>query len=62
MAVFVDDQGGVRQIMNQDICHSHMGKHVEMKAVPEKPGIIPIVHEREMWLRIEYLHDVSPNH
>jgi hypothetical protein len=57
MAVFVDDEGEVRQIINQDICKSHMGKHVKMKAVPEDPKIVPT---QEKWLRIQDLQDVPP--
>jgi len=55
-AVFIDDQGGVRQIINQDICKSHMGKHVKMTVIPEEPKIIPT---QEKWLRIEDLQDVN---
>ena len=31
-AVFISDKGTVTQIQNQDMCQSHMGKHVKMKA------------------------------
>ena len=57
-AVFIDDQGGVREIMNQDVCKTHMGKHVKMTAVPENPKIIPI-HAGEEWLQIEDLQDTN---
>lgn len=61
VAVFVDDQGNVQQIVNQDICKSHMAKHVKMTAAPEKPMIFPTEDQREYWLRIQDLHDVPPN-
>jgi hypothetical protein len=32
--VLVDDQGNIKKIVNQDICSSHMGKHVKMTAMP----------------------------
>lgn len=47
-AVLVDDQGNVRQIANQDMCMSYMGKHVKMTAVP----VIPSEKERESAIRI----------
>ena len=31
--VLVDDQGNVRQISNQDMCKSHLGKHVKVTAM-----------------------------
>jgi hypothetical protein len=49
-AVLVDDQGNVRKIANQDMCKSHMGKHVKMTAVPSEK-------EREDSLRIMELHE-----
>ena len=58
VAVFVDDQGGVWQIVNQDICRSHMSKRVRMTVVPEKPKIFPTEHQREDWLRIQDLRDM----
>jgi hypothetical protein len=33
-AVLVDEQGNVLTIANQQICSSHMGKHVKMTALP----------------------------
>ena len=56
--VFVNDRGEVRQIMNQDVCQSHMGRRVKMIAVPEEPKFIPTVSDREMWLRVQDLHDM----
>ncbi len=35
-AVLVDDQGNVKRIANQNICKSHMGKHVTVMAVPSE--------------------------
>jgi hypothetical protein len=32
--VLVDDQGNIKKIANQDICSSHMGKHVKMTGMP----------------------------
>jgi hypothetical protein len=61
VAVFIDDQGSVLQVVNQDICKSHMNKHVKMMAVPEKPKIFPTEHEREDWLRIQDLQDMPSN-
>jgi hypothetical protein len=52
-AVLVDDQGNVRQIANQDLCKTHMGKHVKMTAVPVKPT----EKQREESLRIMELYD-----
>jgi hypothetical protein len=49
-AVLVDDQGNVKKIANQDMCNSHMGKHVKMTAVPNEK-------EREESLRIMELYD-----
>jgi hypothetical protein len=57
-AVFIDDEGGVREIMNQDVCKTHMGMHVKMTAVPKDPKIIPI-HAGEEWLLIEDLQDAN---
>jgi hypothetical protein len=54
-AVLVDDQGQVQQIANQDMCTSHMGKHVKMTAVPA----IPSEKERENTLRIMQLTEDS---
>jgi len=50
-AVLVDDQGNVQQIANQDMCMSHMGKHVKMTAVPT----LPTEKEREGAYRIMQL-------
>ncbi len=60
VAVFVDDQGSVQRIANQDICKSHMNKHVKMMAVPENPKIFPTADPREDWLRIQDLQDMAP--
>jgi hypothetical protein len=50
-AVLVDDQGNVRQVANQNMCTSHMGKHVKMTAVPMEMAV-PTESEREQTLRI----------
>ena len=46
-AVFIGDNGTVAQIAqeSQDMCQSHMGKHVTMKAKPAKAP--PTEQERE---------------
>ena len=49
-AVLVEDNGQVNNIANQDICKSHMGKHVKMTAVPTEK-------EREDTVRIMELYD-----
>jgi hypothetical protein len=58
IAVFIDEHGAIRQILNQDVCKSHLGKQVDMTAVPEKPGIVPVVRQQEMWLHIQDLRDM----
>jgi len=35
-AVFVSDAGTVMKVANQDICQSHMGKHVKARGVMDK--------------------------
>ncbi|HVJ04632.1 MAG TPA: hypothetical protein VM578_03050 [Candidatus Saccharimonadales bacterium] len=52
-AVLVDDQGNVHKIANQDMCKSHMGKHVKMTAAP----MPPTEKQREESLRIMELYD-----
>jgi hypothetical protein len=49
-AVLVDDQGNVKKIANQDMCRSHMGKHVKLTATPTEK-------EREDTLRVMELHE-----
>jgi hypothetical protein len=51
-AVLVDDQGDVKKIANQDMCKSHLGKHVTMTATPTEK-------QREDTLRIMELHEDS---
>lgn len=49
-AVLINDAGEVKKIKNQEMCTSHMGKHVKMTAVPtEKDG--------EQWLQVKQLND-----
>jgi hypothetical protein len=52
-AVLVDDSGSIHKIANQDMCKSHMGKHVKMMAMP----MTPTEKEREETLRVMELHD-----
>lgn len=54
-AVFVSDSGKVTKIAEQDqkLCHSHMGKHVKMMAVPTE-------EQREQEVRIMQLVDQGP--
>jgi hypothetical protein len=59
-AVLIDDQGNVKKIANQDMCASHMGKHVKMTARREdQPGAAaaPTEKQREESIRIMELHD-----
>lgn len=49
-AVLVDDQGTLHKIANQNMCMSHMGKHVKMTAVPSEK-------DRENTLRIMQLSE-----
>ncbi len=53
-AVLVDDQGKVIHIANQDICKSHMGKHVAATVKPmEQPAAAaaPTEKQREQELQ-----------
>jgi hypothetical protein len=54
MAVFVDDQGKVMNVANQNMCSSHMGKHVKMMAEQVDPPTdpSPMAHEGD-WIRID---------
>jgi hypothetical protein len=52
-AVFITDNGEVKQIANQEICKGHMGKHVKMAAVPTES-------QREDTLRILELNEQAP--
>ncbi len=60
-AVFISDQGAVSAVSNQDVCASHMNKHVKIKASEMRP-----VHqqqtteqERENLIRIMEIQDES---
>lgn len=60
--VLVDDQGDVKKIANQDMCKSHIGKHVRATAMPADTDMpsataAPTEKERERTLRIMELHD-----
>lgn len=62
-AVLVDDQGRVMQIANQDMCTSHMGKHVKMTAMAmDSPAAAaaPTEKQREQTLRIMWLEEQAP--
>ena len=64
-AVLVDDQGNVKQIadQSQNICQSHMGKHVRMTAMRmDQPSAtaIPSERQREQDLRIIDLENAAP--
>jgi hypothetical protein len=52
-AVFVDDRGTVKQIANQEMCKSHMNKHVKMTAAPSE-------EQREETVRIQELEEEAP--
>lgn len=52
-AVFIDDQGKVVKVANQDMCKSHMGKKVTMMAVPTEK-------QREESVQIMELYDQAP--
>jgi len=60
--VLVDDQGNVRKIANQDMCKSHIGKHVKATAMSSDTNTpssmaVPTEKQREQELRIMELHD-----
>jgi hypothetical protein len=62
-AVLVDDQGKVMNIANQDMCKSHMGKHVKMTAMrmDQPPAAsLPTEKQREETIRIMELYDEAP--
>jgi hypothetical protein len=62
-AVLVDDQGNVMKIANQDMCMSHMGKHVKAMAMRmDQPpaAATPTESQREQTLRIIELEDEAP--
>jgi hypothetical protein len=62
-AVLVEDNGQVNKIANQDICKSHMGKHVSAMAMRmDEPSAaaIPTEGQREQTLRIMELEDQAP--
>ena len=47
VAVFINDNGTVKQIANQEICKSYMGKHVKMKARERQPESDYLIQELE---------------
>ncbi len=52
----IEDEGTVMQVSNQDICRSHLGKHVQATVVPTEKA-----RERELEQQQEYqimeIHD-----
>jgi DNA replicative helicase MCM subunit Mcm2 (Cdc46/Mcm family) len=52
-AVFVDDQGGLHTVVNQNMCKSHMNKRVKLMATPTE-------EEREQAIRIQELSEEHP--
>jgi hypothetical protein len=62
-AVLVDDQGNVMKVANQDMCMSHMGKHVKVTAMRmDNPAAAaaPTEKQREATLRIMELEEEAP--
>jgi hypothetical protein len=55
-AVFVGDDGSVMQVQNQDICKSHMGKHVKMTYDPVGHAT---EKQREQMIRIRDLQNLN---
>ena len=61
--VLIDDQGKVMKIANQDMCKSHMGKHVKMTAMAmdQPPAAAePTEAQREQTLRIMEIEEEAP--
>lgn len=56
-AVLVDDQGKVMHIANQNICKSHMGKHVTVMAVPSEQAREKELAGREQYFQILQLEE-----
>jgi len=58
--VLVDDAGNVKRIANEEMCQSHMGKHVKLTAVQaEQPSAAaaPTEKQREESLRVMEIHN-----
>jgi len=62
-AVLVDDKGDVMKIANQDMCMSHMGKHVKMTATRMNhpaAAAAPTEAQREETVRIVEIENSTP--
>jgi len=60
--VLVDDAGNIKKIANEEMCQSHMGKHVKMTAVRnDQPSAAasPTEKQREESLRVMEIHNDS---
>lgn len=58
--VLVDDAGNVKKIANEEMCQSHMGKHVKLTAVhADQPSAAatPTEKQREESLRVMEIHN-----
>ena len=58
--VLVDDAGNVKRIANEEMCQSHMGKHVKLTAVKnDQPSAAaaPTEKQREESLRVMEIHN-----
>ncbi len=56
-AVLVDDQGNIMKIANQNICKSHMGKHVKVEAVPTEKEREQTLQEQRHYLQVLKIED-----
>jgi len=62
-AVFINDKGNVMKVANQDMCTSHMGKHVKLTAMGmDHPAAAaePTEAQREQTIRIMELEEEAP--
>ena len=56
-AVLIDDQGNIMKIANQNICKSHMGKHVKIQAVPTEKEREKTLQEQQQYLQVLKIED-----
>ncbi len=56
-AVLVDDQGNIMKIANQNMCKSHMGKHVKVEAVPTEKEREQTLQEQQHYLQVLKIED-----
>jgi hypothetical protein len=56
-AVLVDDQGNIMKIANQNICKSHMGKHVKVEAVRTEKEREKTLQEQQQYLQVLKIQD-----